>query len=131
VQVVKALLRFVSYVFHALLCLGLFLLAVLLIVSGSPIVRLDMLPWAGSSAVYVLLCGSLLGLLILLLALRGTLRFLFFLWSLAVVVVIAKGYYLSGYRFSPGEPRSVLYLFIGSLVALIGSCFVMTRRAAR
>jgi hypothetical protein len=131
VQVVKALLRFVSYVFHALLCLGLLLLSGLLLITGSPIVRLDMLPWAGSSPVYVLLGGSLLGLLILVLALRGTLRFLFFVWSLAIVLAIAKGYYLSGYRFSPGEARSVLYLFIGSLVALIGSWFVMTRRANR
>jgi Ni,Fe-hydrogenase I cytochrome b subunit len=70
-------------------------------------------------------------LLIVVLALRGTLRFLFFVWSLAVVVLIVKGYYLSGYRFSPNEPKSVLYLFVGSIVALMGSWFVMTRRAAR
>jgi hypothetical protein len=131
VQVVKALLRFVSYVFHGLLCLGLLLLSVLLLISGSPIVELKMLPWTGSTLLYALLGGSILGLIILLLALRGTLRFLFFLWSLAVVVQIVRGYYLSGYRFSPGEPRSVLYMFIGSLVALIGSWFVMTRRAVR
>jgi len=128
---VKALLRFVSYVFHGLLCLGLLLLSVLLLISGSPIVDLKMLPWTGPTLLYVLLGGSLLGLLILILALRGTLRFLFFLWSLAVVVQIVRGYYLSGYRFSPGEPRTVLYLFIGSVVALIGSVFVMTRRPVR
>jgi hypothetical protein len=131
VQVVKALLRFVSYVFHGLLCIGLFVFSVLLFVSGSPLVKLDMLPWAGSTLLYVLLGGSLLGLLILFLALRGTLRFLFFLWSVAVVYLIVKGYYLSGYRFTPGEPQTVLYLFIGSLVALIGSVFVMTRPAKR
>jgi hypothetical protein len=128
---VKALLRFVSYVFHALLCLGLLLLTVLLFISGADAVRLEMLPWKGTTLLYVLLCGSIVGLVILFLALRGTLRLLFFLWSLTVVVLIVKGYYLSGYRFTPGEPKSVLYLFIGSLVALIGSWFVMTRRAKR
>jgi hypothetical protein len=131
VQVVKALLRFVSYVFHGLLCLGLLLLSVLLLISGSPMVELKMLPWTGSTLLYALLGGSILGLIILLLALRGTLRFLFFLWSLAVAVQIVRGYYLSGYRFSPGEPTSVLYLFIGSLAALLGSWFVMTKRAVR
>ena len=130
-QVVKALLRFVSYVFHALLCLGLLLLTVLLFLSGADAVRLEMLPWKGETLLYVLLCGSVAGLVILFLALRGTLRFLFFLWSLMVVVLIVKGYYLSGYRFTPDEPKSVLYLFIGSVVALIGSCFVMTRRVKR
>jgi hypothetical protein len=130
VQVVKALLRFVSYVFHGLLCLGLLILSMLLLASGAP-PRLQMLPWSEPTAQRVLLFGSIAGLVILVLALRGVLRFFFFLWSLAVVVVIAKGYYLSGYRFSPGEPKSVLYLFIGSLVALIGSWFVMTRRVKR
>jgi hypothetical protein len=131
VQVVKALLRFVSYVFHALLCLGLLALSVLLLASDADIVHLNMLPWTGSALLHVLLFGSLGGFLILILALRGTLRFLFFFWSLAVVYFIIKGYYLSGYRFTPGEPTRVLYLFIGSLVALIGSWFVMTRRAVR
>jgi hypothetical protein len=131
VQVVKALLRFVSYVFHALLCIGLLLFSVVLFLSGADIVHLNMLPWTAPTVLYVLLFGSLAGLLILFLALRGTMRFLFFLWSLAVVVLIVRGYYLSGYRFTPGEATSVLYLFIGSLVALIGSWFVMTRRAVR
>jgi hypothetical protein len=131
VQVVKALLRFVSYVFHTLLCLGLLVLSVLGVISGAASLRLDMLPWTGPTLLYVLLGGSLAGLLIVVLALRGTLRFLFFVWSLAVVVLIVKGYYLSGYRFSPNEPKSVLYLFVGSIVALMGSWFVMTRRAAR
>jgi len=131
VQVVKALLRFVSYVYHGLLCLGLLLLALLALLTGAPSLKLEMLPWTGPTLIKVLLFGSLAGLLILILALRGTLRFLFFLWSLAVVVLIVRGYFLGGYRFSPGEPRDVLYLFGGSLIALLGSVFVMTRRPAR
>ena len=130
-QVVKALLRFVSYVFHGLLCLGLLALSVLLLASGADMVQLHMLPWTAPTVVYVLLGGSILGFVILALALRGKLRFLFFLWSLFVVVMIVRGYYLSGYRFGPAEPTGVLYLFIGSLIALIGSWFVMTKRTAR
>ena len=127
-QVVKALLRFVSYVFHGLLCLGLLVLSLLAIASDEPALRLGMLPWTGPTLLHVLLFGSLAGLVILILALRGVLRWLFFLWSLGVAYLIIKGYYISGYRFSPGESKTALYLLVGSLIALIGACFVMTRR---
>ena len=65
------------------------------------------------------------------LALRGSLRWLFFLWSLAVVYFVVNGYFLGGYRFSPGETNTALYLLVGALIALVGSWFVMTRRKAR
>jgi len=126
--VVKALLRFVSYVFHGLLALGLLALSVVAMAAGAPSLHLEMLPWSGPSA---LLCTALGGLAILFLALRGWLRWLFFLWSLAVVVLIVRGYFLGGYHFSPGEINTALYLLVGSIIALPGAWFVMTRRPAR
>jgi hypothetical protein len=129
--VVKALLRFVSYVFHGLLCLGLLVLSVLSLVAGAESLHLEMLPWTGSKLLYILLFGSLAGLLVLILALRGSMRWLFFFWSLLVAVMLVKGYFLGGYRFSPGEVNTALYLSVGSLIALVGSWYVMTYRPAR
>jgi len=131
VGVVKALLRFASYVFQALFCIGLLALSVLAFVAGAQSLHLGMLPWTGSTLLYILFFGSLLGLLILLLALRGSARWLFFLWCLVIAVMVAKFYFLSGYRFAPGEARTALYLLAGSFIALLGSWFVMTRRTAR
>jgi len=131
VNVVKALLRFISYVFHGLLALGLLILSCLAFAAGADSLHLDMLPWSGATLRYVLFFGSLAGLVILVLALRGTLRFLFVLWSLMVTVLLVKGYFLGGYRFVPGEARTALYLTLGSLIALLGSWFVMIRRRAK
>jgi hypothetical protein len=60
------------------------------------------------------------------LAIRGQMRPLFFLWSVVVVILLVKGYLLSGYHFVPGEFQKVLYLIGGSLIALLGSWFRMT-----
>ena len=130
--VVKALLRLVSYVFHGLLALGLLAASSVVWAAGAPPLQLGMLPWTGSTLLYVLFFGSLAGLLLLILALRGVMRWLFFLWSLVVLALVVKGYFLSGYRFSPGELDTALFLLIGSLLALAGSWFVMTKtRPAR
>ena len=129
--VVKALLRFVTYVFQALFCLGLLALSVLAFVAGADSLHLGMLPWTGTTLLYILFFGSLAGLLLLALALRGSLRWLFFLWCLAIAVMVAKFYFLSGYRFASGELDTALFMLIGSVVSVLGSWFVMTRRPAR
>ena len=126
-EVVKALLRLVSYLFHGLLALGLLAMSSLALAAGAQSLQLEMLPWKGATLLYVLFFGSLAALAILILALRGALRWLFFLWSLVVAVLLIKGYFLSGYRFSPGEANTALYLVLGSMIALLGSWFVMTR----
>jgi hypothetical protein len=90
-----------------------------------------MLPWTGSTLTYALLAGSLFGLLTLFLALRGSLRALFFLWALAVTVLLVKGYFINPYHFATGEVRTALYLIAGSLIALIGAWFQMFRQVGR
>lgn len=130
-EVVKALLRLLSYLFHVVLCVWLFALSLLAFFAGGaggPSLHLAMLPWTGATLLYVLMFGSLLGLVLVISALSGRARWLFFLWNLVIAVFIVKGYFLSGYRFSPGEAKTALYLTIGSLIALLGSWFVMTRR---
>src|SRR5450759_5941960 len=72
---------------------------------------------------------QLLGLVTVILAIKGRLRPLFFVWSLVVTLVLLKGYIFSGYRFSPGEFRTAMYLIVGSVIALIGSWVQMGRKA--
>jgi uncharacterized membrane protein len=128
-EVIKALMSFLSYVFHGLLCLILLAMSGLALAAGAQTLQLGMLPWTGSTLLYTMLFGALFGLLTLLLAIKGTMRPLFFVWSLAVTLLLFKGYIFSGYRFTPGEFRTAMYLIVGSLIALIGSWAQMGRKA--
>jgi hypothetical protein len=128
-EVIKALLSFLSYVFHGLLCLILLAMSGLAMAAGVQTLQLGMLPWTGSTLLYALFFGALFGLLTVLLAIKGTFRPLFFVWSLVVTILLVKGYLLSGYRFSPGEFSTAMYLMAGSLIALIGSWMQMGRKA--
>ena len=127
-SVVKALAVFLSYVFHGLLCLILFAVSSVALAGGPQTLHLGMFPWTGSTLLYALLFGSLAGLVTVLLAIKGTWRPLFFVWSLVVMVLLLKGYIFSGYRFSPGEFGPVTLLIVGSWIALLGSCARMFRQ---
>ena len=125
----KALLSFLSYLFHVLLCLILLAMSGLAMVAGAQTLQLGMLPWTGSTLLYTLFFGALLGLLTVIMAIKGWMRPLFFVWSLVVTVLLVKGYIFSGYHFTPGEFNKVLYLIGGSLIALIGAWVQMGNRA--
>ena len=129
--VVKTLLRFFSYLFHCILALFLLAVSGLTLLSGGQNLHLGMLPWTGSTLTLVVFFGSMAGLLMLLLAMRGKLRALFFLWSLGVLVLMVKGYVFSGYHFGPGEARTAGYLMAGALLALAGAWFQMWRKVER
>lgn len=130
-QAVKALLRFFSYLFH--FALGLFLLGVagLALASGPNMLHLDMLPWTGQTLAYVLLCAGLVALISVALAVSGKHRFLFFVWSLAVAVMLLKGYIFTGYRFAAGGVQTGLELLAASWLALIGAWLALRRPAPR
>ena len=128
-EVIKALMSFLSYVFHGLLCLILLAMSGLAMATGAQTLQLGMLPWTGSTLLYLLFFGALLGLATLILAVKGRLRPLFFVWSLAVTVLLLKGYIFSGYRFVPGEFRTASYWIVGSIIALAGSWVQMGRKS--
>jgi hypothetical protein len=125
---VKTLLRFFSYLYHGILVLFLLAISGLALISGTHSLHLGMLPWTGSTLTTVVFLGSIGGMVMLLLAIRGRVRVLFFVWSLGVVALMVKGYILSGYHFGPGEARTASYLMFGSLLALAGAWFQMSRR---
>ena len=127
----KAVISWLSYLFHFLLALLLLGIAGLALASGPQSLHLDLLPWSGSTLDYVLLAGSLFGLLSIALAVTGRLRFLFLLWSLAVAVLLTKGYVFSGYRFGVGEWRHAVYLTAGAWVAVAGAWFQVRAQSSR
>jgi hypothetical protein len=127
-EVVKALLRFLSYLFHGLLCLLLLAMSGLAMAGGAATLNLGMIAWTGATTTYILFLCALFGLTTVVLAIRGLLRPLFFLWSLVVVIVLVKGYFLTGYHFEPGGINTALYLIAGSLIALLGAWFRMTAK---
>ena len=128
-EVIKALLSFLSYVFHGLLCLILVAMSGLALAAGAQTLKLGMLPWTGSTLLYTMFFGALFGLLTVILAIKGMLRPLFFVWSLVVTILLVKGYIFSGYRFTPGEFRTAMYLIVGSIIALFGAWVQMARTA--
>jgi len=124
-------LRLFSYLFHGVLALFLLVVSGFALTSGAPSLSLRMLPWTGSTLEWVVFLGALVGLSTVLLALRARLRLLFLLWSLAVAVLLLRGYFFSGYRFAPGTVSTALYLIAGSLVAVLGAWFQLVRRIER
>jgi hypothetical protein len=134
VQLIKAIVRGFSYVYHAVLALFLAAVAGLALATAPQSLHLDMLPWTGSTLAYVVFFGSLFGLATVVLAVLRTLRPLFFLWSLAVVVLMTRGFFFSGFRFDPGAGgvKTAAYLVVGSLLALLGAWWqMMSTNASR
>jgi hypothetical protein len=126
-MILKAIMRYFSYVFHGLLALFSIAVSALALGTGATELHLGMLPWSGDTLEYVLLFGALFGLLTLVLAIKGTLRILFLIWSFLVFVLLLKGYILSGYKFAPNEFRVALFLILGSLISLFGAWFQLQR----
>ena len=130
-EALKALMRFFSYLFHALLALFLFAVSGLAWATGSAqSLSLGMLPWTGATLTYIVFFSALFGLITILLAIRGSLRFLFLVWAVIVMVMLIKGYVLSGYHFN-GDWKTAFYLLLASFLALPGAWLQMRRRPSR
>lgn len=130
-EVLKALLRLFTYLFH--LALGFFLLGVggLALGSGPHVLNLEMLPWSGAPLAIVLVLGALLGLTSVVLAVKGKAKVLLFAWSLVVALMLLKSYVFSGYRFAPGGTGALiaLELLVASWLAVAGAWFVLRQPA--
>jgi hypothetical protein len=125
----KTIVSWFSYLFHSLLALFLLGLAGMALASGPRSLHLEMLPWSGPALAYILAGGAIFSLLSIVLAVTGRLPFLFLLWSLAVAVLLTKGYFFSGYRFGTGEFRHAAYLVAAAWVAVAGAWFRLGAQA--
>src|SRR6266542_198614 len=125
-------MRIFSYLFHAFLALFMLAISSLTLVSGSHNLKLEMLPWTGSTLTYWLFFGALFGLLTTVLAMNGMMRVLFLLWSLVVLALLLRGYFLGPFQFSgTDEFKNSVYLTIGALLARLGAWFQGGRRPGR
>jgi hypothetical protein len=119
----RGLLRIYSWIFEALLCLlGIGVAIVSLSVGSSDPVQVDWLPWSASALPAWLIGLGVLGLMLVVLALMGRMRFLLFLFAAAVFALMAKGLFFSTHSFeNADEGRTALYMVVASFVALIGA----------
>jgi hypothetical protein len=139
-RVLGVLFRIYSYLYHLILALFLVGIATVAIVShlqahpheGGGNLTLGMLPWKGHTLVHWILGAGLFGLLSIMLAWIGKLRFLFLLYSLAVFGMMFRGYFLGGYVFGgKDEFRMAIWLTVGALVAIIGAWSQFRRSPAK
>ena len=115
------IVKLYSYAFHLVLALFMTGLAVMAFSTGTHNLRLDILPWSGMTLSWWLLGLGLAGLLAIALAVLGTLRVLFLVWTVVVVGLLVRGFFFSPYVFGGWEGfRMVLLLLAGAGLAAIG-----------
>jgi hypothetical protein len=121
VSVIGMIVKLYSYGFHLVLAMFMTGLAVLAFSTGMHNLRLDMLPWSGTALSWWLLGLGLAGLAAVALAVVGMLRVLFLVWTVVVLALMIRGFFLSSYTFGGWEGlRMVLLLLAGAGLAAVG-----------
>lgn len=124
------LLRVFCYLFHTMISVALLALGAVAIASGAQHLKVEMLPWQGEELNHWLIGLGLAGLLSVILAVTGKLRFLLPLWSIYVLGMLVKGVFLTSNVGFDGQSdfHNWLLLTGGAALALIGSFTVFGGR---
>lgn len=124
------LLRVFCYFFQTILSLALLAVGVVAVRSDVTDMKLETLPWQGVELNHWLIGLGLVGLLSVILAVTGKLRFLLPLWSIFVLGMMIKGVFLnSAVTFSGTEDfHNWLWLIGGAALAAIGSLTLLGQR---
>jgi len=132
VRVISFILRIAGYLYQLVLTGFLLGVSGIALLDGVHNLRLDMLPWTGRALTLWLFGSSLAGLAALVLAITGRFRWLFPAWCLAVLVMMVRGYFFSGYGYQDMDHfLRAVYLTLGALAALLGSLAGLRRRPSR
>ena len=117
------LLRAFAYIFHTVLSLALIAIGGIALLSGPGTLRIEILPWQGSQLATWMVCLGFIGLLSVAMGLLGRFRYVFTLWTVAVLLMLIRGvFFESGVSFSGSDAfQSALWIIAGALVAVIGS----------
>ena len=116
------LLRLYSYLYHLVLALVLFAISGVAIASDVHTLNLGMFPWKGDQLIHWVFYGSIAGLAATALAMTGIFRYLFPFWTLAVLMMMARGFLILPYTFTGrDEFHAVLMLIAGAFGAFLGS----------
>jgi hypothetical protein len=129
--VVKALMRYFSYLFHGLLAVFLIAVSSFALATGAGRLRLEVLPWTGATLTFTVFFGAIFGIASIILAVLGKLRPLFFVWSAVVAALMIKGFIFSGYYFARGQLSTAILLILAALLSVVGAWFQMRSPAER
>ncbi len=120
----KGIMRIYSYIFHLLVALFLLGLAIVAFSTGTHTLTLGVLPWTGAALTWWLLVFGLAGVVAVLLALKGTLKVVFVVWSLIVVALLIRGFFFSSFHFSSGGAfANAIYFTLAAILAAVGAWF--------
>jgi hypothetical protein len=123
------LLRVFCYLFHTMISVALLGLGVVGIASDGQNMKVQMLPWQGTELTHWLIGLGVVGLLSVILAVTGKVKFLLPLWSTYVLGMLIKGVFLtSTVSFEgPDDFHNWLWLIGGAVLAMIGSFTLWAR----
>jgi hypothetical protein len=128
---VGKLLRLYSYLYHFVLALFLFGLALVALLSSNTL-KISAVPWQGEAATQWLLWGSILGIMSIVLAVTGIFRYLFPLWAFAVLALMVRGYIIQSTPFAgPDDFRNTMLLTLGAFIAFLASLTLLTMNRRR
>lgn len=131
-DILGAVLRLYSYLYHFVLSLFMFLISLIVLIGGKHDLRLPMLPWTGSSLTYWVFGLSLAGLLLTILAMTGILRWPFPIWCLFVLVMMIRGFFLSPmYYEGSSQFWGAVWLTVGAIGAFLSSLMLYKRTDRR
>ena len=122
------LLRLYSYLYHGVLSLLLLGLGIVAYSSGTTL-SLGMLPWEGEKLTQALLALGVIGLVCIFGAITGLFRWLFPIWSLAILVLMIRGFFLGSFAYTGAEQfKGAIWLTIGAFGAFLSSLSLFTKR---
>lgn len=116
---VQAALRLFSYVFQLLIALGALAAGTVAAMSDHTTFQFDFLPWSGKELQMWLMGLGVVGVLSVVLAYKGKLKFLFVVWTLLVTGLVARGIFLSPYTFEGESDFQWALFFLSGVVATV------------
>ena len=122
------LLRICGYIYHLALCVFLLGLGSIGPVSGQNNLKLAILPWEGAALTRAVIILGIVGIVCVLLAVTGWLRWIFPFWALFVFVMMFRGFFLSSYSFADaGQFKFDVWLTAGALIIFLVSLSLFGR----
>jgi hypothetical protein len=117
-------MRTYSIAFHFFLGIVMMAVGFVSVTGGQHNLQIGFLPWQGMTLSYCLLGLGFAGFAITVLAVRRVVPVLFTLWSLAVFVMLVRGYFFSSYNFGLAGVRTALLFIAAALLAFAGSALL-------
>ncbi len=118
----RHVLRIFSYLFLAVHCIVALGLSAVIVGSPHETVRLGWLPWEGEALGAALAIFGIAGLILVFLAAIGRARILLMFFALASLILVARGFFFSSFRFNgPHAAQDAFHMVLGLLLAFLGA----------